>query len=127
MTPQDEALEVCLGCGKPVADRDCGCPAGTGWVKKSLSVTPQDEARSEAEKAALAKMFEGWYELKRLGWNDAIYCPKDGSTFLVIEPGSTGIHKAHYEGEWPKGRWWVHEAGDLWPSRPCLWKPKAQP
>ena len=60
--------------------------------------------------------------MKRLGWNDAIYCPKDGSLFLVIEPGSTGRHVAHYDGEWPKGTWWVHEAGDLWPSRPCLFK-----
>jgi protein subunit release factor A len=23
--------EVCLGCNKPTAKRDCGCPAGTGW------------------------------------------------------------------------------------------------
>lgn len=23
-------VEVCLGCGRPTKDRDCGCPAGTG-------------------------------------------------------------------------------------------------
>lgn len=38
--PPDTAIEhvrteeVCLGCGKPTADRDCGCPAGTGLRKK---------------------------------------------------------------------------------------------
>jgi hypothetical protein len=23
--------EFCLGCNKPTAKRDCGCPAGSGW------------------------------------------------------------------------------------------------
>lgn len=34
-TPQ----EVCLGCGKPTTERDCGCPAGTGWRKKAATHT----------------------------------------------------------------------------------------
>ena len=53
--------------------------------------------------------------------NDAIYCPKDGSVFKVIEFGSTGIFDCHYDGEWPKGRWWTHDGGDLWPSRPVMY------
>ena len=62
--------------------------------------------------------------LTDLGWRDAIYCPKDGSAFQVIEFGSTGIHTAHYEGKWPDGTWWVHdpENRDMWPSRPILFK-----
>jgi len=54
-----------------------------------------------------------------------IYCPKDGTTFNVLEAGSTGIFVAHYEGEWPTGSWWIHdeEYGDLSPSRPILFKP----
>ena len=63
--------------------------------------------------------------LRELGWRDAIYCPKDGTPFDVIEFGSTGIHTCHYDGEWPNGHWWVHAAGDLWPSRPILFRPKA--
>lgn len=74
------------------------------------------------EETALHKMWSAHYRLKELGWRDAIYCPKDGSTFLVIEAGSAGIHEAHYEGEWPNGSWWVHADGDLWPSRPTLFK-----
>lgn len=74
------------------------------------------------ETAALIVMFEAYQRLQELGWSDAIYCPKDGSTFSVIEAGSTGVHTAHYEGDWPKGSWWVRDAGDLWPSRPILWR-----
>jgi hypothetical protein len=77
----------------------------------------------ETEQDALRVMFAAWERLRQLGWNDAIYCPKDGSSFHVIEAGSTGIHTAHYEGKWPDGSWWVSEAGNLWPSRPILWRP----
>jgi len=76
------------------------------------------------ERACLNAMFEAYQRLQELGWKEAIYCPKDGSVFHSIEAGSTGIHDCHYEGEWPKGWWWVHEANDLWPSRPILFKPK---
>lgn len=62
--------------------------------------------------------------LKELGWQEAEYCPKDGSEFKAIEVGSTGIHDCVYLGDWPKGGWWVHD-GDTYPSRPILWKPNA--
>jgi hypothetical protein len=78
------------------------------------------------EQATILKMFEAYQELKRLGWNDIQYCPKDGTWFYVLEIGSTGIHKCYYEGEWPSGHWWIAEAGDLWPSRPVLFRLKAQ-
>ena len=58
--------------------------------------------------ACLRVMMDAYCRLKELGWNDAIYCPKDGSVFKVIEFGSTGIFDCHYDGEWPKGRWWTH-------------------
>jgi hypothetical protein len=76
---------------------------------------------TEAE--ALRVMFAAFQRLNELGWRDAIYCPKDGSSFDVIEAGSTGIHRAHYEGEWPKGGWWIEADDDLWPSRPILYRP----
>lgn len=77
------------------------------------------------EQSAISAMFEAWLRLKELGWKEAQYCPKDGSWFDAIEPGSTGVHSTQYTGEWPKGYWWVAEYGDLWPSRPCLFKLKA--
>lgn len=72
-------------------------------------------------KAALDAMHDAYTRLKELGWREASYCPKDGTHFQVIEPGSTGIHDANYTGEWPKGSWWVYD-GDVWPSRPILFR-----
>lgn len=73
------------------------------------------------EQSAINTMMEAFTRLKELGWREAIYCPKDGSMFKAIEPGSTGIHDCYYEGEWPKGSWWVVD-GDTWPSRPILFR-----
>lgn len=81
-----------------------------------------DAAMPTAE-AAITSMHDAYDRLISLGWRDAIYCPKDGSTFEVIEAGSTGIHIAHYAGAWPEGSWWIHGDGDLWPSRPILFRP----
>ena len=41
------------------------------------------------EGAAIRMMFDAWQRLRELGWNDAVYCPKDGSIFNAIEAGST--------------------------------------
>jgi hypothetical protein len=73
-------------------------------------------------KTALAAMFEAYDRLRELGWQDACYCPKDGSSFEVIEPGSTGIFRGHYAGTWPSGTWWVEAENDLYPSRPILFR-----
>lgn len=80
--------------------------------------------RMPDEQAALNVLFGAWLRLKELGWQDAEYCPKDGSEFKVIEAGSTGFHDCVYLGEWPTGGWWVHD-GDTYPSRPILWKPNS--
>lgn len=74
------------------------------------------------ERTAIDAMFQAWLRLKELGWREAQYCPKDGGAFDAIEPGSTGIHRCRYEGEWPKGSWWIEDDGDLWPSRPVLFR-----
>ena len=71
---------------------------------------------------ALRAMFNAWQRLRDLGWSEAMFCPKDGSSFDVIEAGSTGIHRAHYDGDYPKGAFWIEDAGDLWPSTPILFR-----
>lgn len=53
---------------------------------------------------ALAAISRSTTRLRDLGWKDAIYCPKDGSTFAVIEYGSTGIFTGLYSGDWHDGR-----------------------
>lgn len=66
------------------------------------------EARAAADMpdtfAAVGAMFRARERLKRLGWREGIYCPKDGSAFAFIQYGSTGIFVGHYEGKWPDGR-----------------------
>lgn len=91
-----------------------------------LAIVRKQEARRVElmpdEESARAMFFDAWLRLKQLGWNDACYCPKDGSMFEVIEAGSSGIHACNYVGEWPKGTYWIHAEGDLWPSRPVLYR-----
>ena len=77
------------------------------------------------EQSAINQMFDAYLRLKELGWNDAIYCPKDGSLFSAIEAGSTGIHACNYIGEWPNGSWTVYD-GDAWPAHPILWRTRKE-
>jgi hypothetical protein len=76
------------------------------------------------EEAAISMFFQAWQRLKELGWQEAYYCPKDGSEFLVIEAGSTGQHPCVYEGEWPDGQWHIKDSGY---SHPVLFKPMPEP
>lgn len=85
------------------------------------------KADMPTEQDALNQLGECYQRLKELGWNDAQYCPKDGSMFLGIEVGSTGIHECFYSGVWPNGYWWHPSHGDLWPIKPILFKLKEQP
>jgi hypothetical protein len=111
-----------------------GCPHCTYQEvdQKTFDDLMADIERRKAERAAklpdeqacIDAAFEAWLRLKELGWNDIIYCPKDGTIFSSISAGSTGIHDTHYQGEWPDGSWWVFDGGDLWPAHPTMWKPK---
>ena len=79
--------------------------------------------RMPDEKSAIRAMFDAHDRLRELGWREAIYCPKDGSSFQVIEPGSTGVFRCHYQGEWPKGSWWIDDEDEgFCPSHPVLFK-----
>lgn len=80
------------------------------------------EARMPDQQSAIEAMFSAWQRLEELGWRDAIYCPKDGTHFQVIEAGSTGIHDCNYQGKWASGSFWLYGDGDVWPSRPILFK-----
>ena len=84
----------------------------------------RDAARAAAMpdvQSAINALFEAWLRLKELGWREAIYCPKDGTSFEVIEAGSTGIFPCHYDGKWPGGTWWIEEDGGC-PSHPILFR-----
>lgn len=80
--------------------------------------------RMPDEDAAIKAMFDAWVRLKELGWGEAMYCPKDGSRFKVIENGSIGIFDCVYEGKWPDGHWTTFDGGDCYPSStaPALYR-----
>lgn len=82
------------------------------------------ELDAKEERALLLSMSADFHQLKKFGWQPIMYCPKDGSIFDAIEAGSSGIHECYYEGEWPKGGWWIVANNDLWPSKPILWRAK---
>lgn len=88
----------------------------------SVALQKERAEKLPDEETAINAMSEAFYRLKELGWRDACYCPKDGSEFLVIEAGSTGIHRCIYQGDWPSGGWWIIADCDLWPLRPVLFK-----
>lgn len=72
------------------------------------------------EQSAIRQLWDAQYRLKDFGWKDPVYAPKDGSLLDILELGSTGIHRGYYEGEWPKGYWWLLDDGDMSPTRPAL-------
>ena len=79
--------------------------------------SPIREATKD-EMAAIEKLWEGYRALQKLGWQDAMYAPKNGNKFECIVLGSTGIHEAvHFNHEEHVA--WID--GD-WPSRPLLIK-----
>ena len=90
------------------------------WIE---SEKREKDWRDAGEVKLLEQMHDAMQGLKACGWREIEYCPKDGTRFLAICAGSTGVHPHYYSGEWPKGSWWAEASGDLWPSRPALWKP----
>lgn len=99
-------------------------PAGWECARKDPNHSgPCAAIKVGTEQEHIDAAYHAWAALKRMGWVEPQYGPKDGSLLDIIEPGSTGIHTGHYEGQWPSGHWWIHDAGDLWPSRPLLVRP----
>lgn len=74
------------------------------------------------QEAALDVLMAAYTRLKDLGWKEIIYHPKDGSTFEVIEPGSTGVFLCQYWESPTRGSFWIMEDG-VSPSHPVLWRP----
>ncbi len=115
--------EICPETGFPKLRHEplTRAEADAMWEAAEASKKQRAEQMPD-ERAAIDMLFSAWLRLKELGWNDAMYCPKDGSEFDVIEPGSTGIHKCRYHGEWASGHFCVYDAGDEWPSHPILFR-----
>ena len=75
------------------------------------------------EEVALRVLTDAHTRLKKLGWKDPTYAhelKQDGVEALLIELGSSGIHRGYYHGVNGKDVWWIGPEG--WPSHPCLVK-----
>jgi hypothetical protein len=90
-------------------------------VEKSRAAAASD---MPSESDALLVMFRAYQRLTELGFREATYCPSDGKIRELIEPGSTGIHRGYRD---DNRRFWIMEAGDLWPSSPCLFRDLPNP
>lgn len=101
----------------------------TGEEIFALAQQQQDERadRMPTERDAIQALFNAYQRLKELGWNDAIYAPKDGTEFDSVFAGSTGIGCTFYLGDWPSGGFFTAEGGDLWPGDPILYRAKTEP
>lgn len=76
------------------------------------------------EQDAVSAMWQAWYRLKELGWKEATYAhdlKQEGLESLLIESGSSGIHRGYYHRTNGNDVWWIGPEGD--PSHPCLVKP----
>lgn len=95
-------------------------------VRDFIRAASAEKARRAAvmpdEDSAMRAMHMAYQRLRELGWAEAIYSPKDGTVFEALEAGCVVPGRCHYMGEWPNGNWWMHDGGDLWPSRPILWR-----
>ncbi len=91
----------------------------------------EEEKKNLAEKYpttedCLAAIAEINSRLVNLGWNNAIYCPKDGTSFDAIEFGCSTIFDCWYDGEWPNGRYWACYGDDIDICRPVLFRPRKE-
>lgn len=82
--------------------------------------------REIGEVKLLQQMLNAFDGLRSIGWREGVYAPKDGTRFLSIEAGSTGVFVCYW---WDNdrmkegGRFWSEAHGDLWSVNPILWKP----
>jgi hypothetical protein len=93
------------------------------WARelmKSANEAKEQRAKDMPdEAAALQVMMSAFTRLKELGWRDGTYAPRNNVLFDAIEVGSTGIHECVRR---PQGDFWIAANGDLWPSRPILYR-----
>lgn len=89
-----EEVEVCLGCGKPTADDDCGCPAGTAQRLVNR--------RAEQAEARVAKLEEALNKAKARAEFQSAEPPHDR-----CRPGGTMTKIVFSERAFTRAVWWA--------------------
>lgn len=93
------------------------------WTAAEAAEKKRDEDMP-TEETALRVLTDAHHRLKKLGWQDPTYAhelKREGVEALLIELGSSGVHRGYYHGVNGKDVWWIGPEG--WPSHPCLVKP----
>ena len=90
--------------------------AGGYVAQRDPSMRHEPTAEEGEHLRAIAR---GVHALRKLGWRQIMYAPKDSSRMLLVEPGSSGIHEGYRD----EISFWICD-GDVWPSDPILWKAK---
>jgi len=88
-------------------------------------VDAQREARASVlptAETAMAVIQVATERLRDLGWVEIEYSPKDGSVFDSYVMGMPTAIPTSYLGTWPEGGWFTHEAGDIYPAYPSLFR-----
>ena len=99
------------------------------WKRAEDSKRARAE-RYPTEEDAVRGLWDAWYRLKELGWQEATYAAPDRKLKRTVSIGSTGIHDAYCETRSSHpislGKWWWHPSddGDMWPHEPILYKDK---
>jgi hypothetical protein len=94
-------------------------------------VEEQKERRAAdmpTEQDAVNALWRAWYRLKELGWQESTYAhdlKREGVESLLVEMGSSGIHRGHYHAVNGKDVWWIGPDGS--PSHPCLVRKPHEP
>lgn len=100
------------------------CGANQEQIASLFAAFERTDAEREAAmpdtQAALHHASVGKERLRKLGWSEGIYCPKDGTKFALVEWGSTGVHAGHYMGKWPDGH--IYCCDFLVQPQAVMWK-----
>jgi hypothetical protein len=83
----------------------------------------KDAADMPDAEAALAVICRARQRLRKLGWAEGIYCPKDGTEFAVAQIGSTGMWRGWFDGDafnWTDG--WISLADFRSRPQEMFWK-----
>lgn len=93
------------------------------WIEAEKQ---QRDWREAGEESLLWDLNNAINGLVSLGWRRALSAPRDGTHFLVIEAGSTGVFPCSWRENSLRpegGCFWIEASGDLWSATPLLWKP----
>lgn len=89
--------------------------------KRKAKEKKTKENREEREFALTLALHQAIGALEKEGWKLITQgTPSIGTRVLLIEHGSTGIHRGVRD---EQGRFWIEGELDIYPSRPILWKP----